>query len=52
MVYDALKKQILFRGWGDGVETLEWVQVSPPEWHTYLEAPYVCKKCDGVKQLV
>ena len=52
MVYDALKKQILFRGWGDGVETLEWVQVSPPEWHTYSEAPYVWKKCGGVKQLV
>ena len=43
MMYESLKKQILFQGRGDGVETLEWVQISPPEWHTYLEVPYVRK---------
>lgn len=41
VVYDALKRKKIFLGWGDGIQTLEWVQKSPPMWHTYEEAPYV-----------
>lgn len=45
LIYDAYVKKVLFRGWGYNGGTLEWVLGSPPEWHTYLEAPFVFKRC-------
>lgn len=46
IVYDAYVREENFMGWTNNIgecSTLEWIQTTPPSFHTYNELPFVCK---------